>query len=59
MSIGGNYVAKVDELAKKLKLGPGQVAEIDIRHDDWCPLLTDHGPCTCDPIVSVRPRHEN
>ena len=34
---------------------PGEVTQVVIRHDDWCPELAGTGPCRCEPIVSVAP----
>ena len=50
---GGNYEAKVLKLIEenpKLMCG---LADIDIRHDNWCAVYGGH-PCNCDPDVKVR-----
>lgn len=50
-SPGGNYTAKVMELAKQAGVG---VQDVDIKHDDWCALLSSGKPCNCDPEVTLR-----
>lgn len=49
-----NYWPKFQEISKKI-IGKVGVHDIDIRHDDWCALLTGVGTyCDCDPIVKLR-----
>ena len=33
------------------KLEPGKVYIMDVRHDDWCDLLSGKGTCNCNPEV--------
>jgi hypothetical protein len=33
--------------------GPG-VYELDVLHDDGCPMLDDGGPCNCSPDIRRR-----
>ena len=49
----GNYVDKVLKKARGLK--PGEFAEFNIAHDDWC-LIWTMGRCTCNPDVSRKAR---
>lgn len=35
---------------------PGEVEAIEVRHDDWCPLLAGELRCTCSPELWLRGR---
>lgn len=41
-------LARIGELAK------GEVYDVDIRHDDDCPVLLRDGLCRCNPHVAIR-----
>jgi hypothetical protein len=47
-----NYEPKV--LAIAAKLPAKSIADIDVRHDDWCDALNGLGFCNCDPVVKLR-----
>jgi hypothetical protein len=40
-------------LGKARKLQPGQVYEVRVYHDAWCPLVNRRGPCRCQPHVTA------
>lgn len=48
---GGNYVAKLEALARTLSTTRRYI--VDIGHDDGC-LIWRLGYCTCDPTLTVR-----
>jgi hypothetical protein len=48
---GGNYVAKLAALARRLPRTGSHI--VDIAHDRWC-LIYRVGYCNCDPTVTVR-----
>ncbi len=37
---------------QRVALPPG-VHHLVIKHDDWCDLLNQQGPCTCEPDIEV------
>jgi hypothetical protein len=51
-----NYFKKQLRLVAegKLTLRPGEVAHVDVLHDDWCALLVQGGYCDCDPDFRLR-----
>lgn len=55
----GNYFPKLIALGQELHaLAPG-VYLVNVRHDEWCALLSGRGDCNCDPDVEperVKPR---
>ena len=34
---------------------PPGVADVTVRHDDWCALLAGRGPCDCEPDIEIGP----
>jgi hypothetical protein len=48
-----NYLPKVEYLYKHGAIRPGQVSQLDIAHDGWCPKLSG-GTCSCNPDVRIR-----
>lgn len=50
-----NFQVKILELVESGKITRGQMANLDIRHDDWCDRLNGVGPCNCDPDIQVYP----
>jgi hypothetical protein len=51
--IAPRYLA--DVLALCAFVRPGESRLVEVRHDAWCPLLTQTGPCCCDPHVQLGP----
>jgi hypothetical protein len=47
-----NYFRKQMELLAAGVIRPGQVALVDIYHDDWCQIFTG-GYCNCDPEIQL------
>lgn len=37
------------------RYGRGSVTTVTIRHDDWCPMLSDGQICTCEPEFVFTP----
>ena len=50
-----NFQVKILELMQSGVLKKGDLANLDIRHDDWCSRLKGIGPCNCDPEIQVYP----
>jgi hypothetical protein len=51
------YVRKQLRLIEegKLSIQPGELAHVDVLHDDWCAMLTGTGLyCNCDPDIRLR-----
>lgn len=46
------YMTKIGEACARGAFPPGAVADVIIRHDDWCPKLRG-GLCTCNPDLEV------
>jgi hypothetical protein len=34
-------------------LPPGRVYSALVRHDSWCALLANRGPCNCNPDLEI------
>lgn len=49
-----NYLAKILALGETLPRRPG-VHHVSVIHDDWCNLLSEKGPCNCDPEIGPMP----
>ena len=47
------YLPSVMKLAATLPGGESRYVEV--RHDPWCPLLTQSKPCACEPEVRLGP----
>jgi hypothetical protein len=45
------YQRKAMELGALLR--PGEIAQLIVRHEHWCPLLTRGGTCTCAPDIEL------
>jgi hypothetical protein len=50
----GNYVQKVEALARGASLAPGRVAHAVVAHDRWCGFNRG-GRCDCNPTVPLTP----
>jgi len=33
---------------------PPGVYDVIVRHDSWCALLKNRGPCTCNPDIEIK-----
>jgi hypothetical protein len=42
-------------LALAASVPRGESRFVEVRHDPWCPLLTQGGPCACTPEVQLGP----
>jgi hypothetical protein len=51
--IAPKYLQAVLQLSASLPRG--ECRFVEVRHDPWCPLLTQSKPCTCEPEVRLRP----
>lgn len=49
------YMAEVIKLRQLIL--PGELAEVVVVHDSWCPLLYGRGGCSCNPEVRVEAIH--
>ena len=47
------YLQAVLELSVSVPRGESRFVEV--RHDPWCPLLTQSKPCACEPEVRLGP----
>ena len=47
------YLQAVMELSASVPQGESRLVEV--RHDPWCPLLTQSKPCACEPEVRLGP----
>lgn len=54
----GNYIPKMMDAARENPPKPGTVNHVAILHDDWCDLLSDKGPCNCDPEIQILGREQ-
>jgi hypothetical protein len=48
-----HYLRCLDALIRARTSVTGRVSVVTVRHDDWCPLLTDRGACNCHPELVV------
>jgi hypothetical protein len=48
------YVQKQLALLKTGKITQAEFQNLEIRHDDDCPLLQNTGLCACDPVVRLK-----
>jgi len=48
-----NFQLKIFELVEKGDLKKGDLANLDIKHDDWCQRLMGTGGCNCNPCITV------
>jgi len=46
------------EAAIRAGTARGVAYGIRVRHDDWCPALTEGGRCTCDCLVDLIVEHD-
>ncbi len=46
------HLADLLEACQGRPLTPG-VYSVVIRHDSWCLLLANHGPCNCKPDIEI------
>jgi hypothetical protein len=44
-------MAAIEKAEAEGRFAPGNYYEIPVRHDGWCDLLADRGPCNCDPVI--------
>jgi hypothetical protein len=52
-----NYYRKLMELCEQGKVPPGRLTDVEVCHDDWCPIHQG-GYCDCDPEIKLRPLPE-
>ena len=47
-----NYHQRMVRLMESGKVQPGQLAKLEISHDDWCKIFTG-GYCNCHPDLRL------
>jgi len=47
------YMADLLDALHQKPLSP-RVYDVEVRHDDWCSLLAESGPCNCNPDIKIK-----
>jgi len=47
-----NHLADLLAATQERPLSPGVYSAV-VRHDSWCSLLNDRGPCDCQPDIEI------
>ena len=48
-----NYIEKIKKMVEDGVIPRSAVSTVQVRHDDWCPIMRGAGNCLCDPEVTV------
>ena len=49
----GQHLTDLLDAYQARPLAPG-VYDVAVRHDSWCKLLKQRGPCNCNPDIEIK-----